>query len=47
MGSVFIDPGYRKHVLYLCAEDGRWYGLDRGESVNLVDQQYVRNLIAS
>lgn len=47
LGSVFIDPGYRKHVLYLRAEDGRWYGLDRDEKATLVDEQFLRNLVAS
>jgi hypothetical protein len=47
LGSVFIDPGYRKHVLYLRAEDSRWYGLDRDENATLVDEQFLRNLVAS
>lgn len=47
LGSVFIDPGYRKHVLYLRAADSKWYGLDRDENATPVDEQFLRDLVAS
>src|SRR5271157_894321 len=36
LGSVFIDGGYRKHVLYLRVDDRKWYGLDQDEEATSV-----------
>ena len=47
LGSVFIDGGYRKHVLYLRVEDRKWYGLDQDEKATLVDEEFLRQVIAS
>jgi len=47
LGSVFIDPGYRKHVLYCRADNRKWYGLDRDEKATLVDEEFLRQVIAS
>jgi transcriptional regulator with XRE-family HTH domain len=47
LGSVFIDGGYRKHVLYLRVEDRRWYGLDQDEKATSVDEEFLRQVIAS
>jgi transcriptional regulator with XRE-family HTH domain len=47
LGSVFIDPGYRKHVLYLRVDDGKWYGLDKDENATAVDEGFLRQVIAS
>jgi len=47
LGSVFIDPGYRKHVLYFCPDDRTWYGLDKDESATKVDEVFLREVIDS
>ena len=47
LGSVFIDGGYRKHVLYLRVEDRKWYGLDQDEKATSVDEEFLRQVIAS
>jgi transcriptional regulator with XRE-family HTH domain len=47
LGSVFIDGGYKKHVLYLRVDDCKWYGLDRDERATPVDEEFLRQVIAS
>ena len=47
LGSVFIDPGYRKHVLYFRLNDQAWYGLDKDEKATKVDDAFLRELIDS
>jgi transcriptional regulator with XRE-family HTH domain len=47
LGSVFIDPGYRKHVLYFRLNDRAWYGLDKDEKATKVDEAFLRELIDS
>jgi transcriptional regulator with XRE-family HTH domain len=46
-GSVFIDPGYRKHVLYLRADDREWYGLDKDSKAAKVDAEFLQQVIES
>lgn len=47
LGSVYIDPGYKRHVLYLRVDDRKWYGLDRDERATEVDEEFLRGVIAS
>ncbi len=47
LGSVFIDPGYREHVLYLRVEDRKWYGLDQHRNATGVDAEFLRKVIES
>jgi transcriptional regulator with XRE-family HTH domain len=47
LGSVFIDPGYRKHVLCFRLNDQAWYGLDKDEKATKVDDAFLRELIDS
>jgi len=47
LGSVFIDPGYRKHVLYFRWNDQAWYGLDKDGKAAKVDDAFLRELIDS
>jgi transcriptional regulator with XRE-family HTH domain len=47
LGSVFIDPGYRKHILYFRPKDRAWYGLDKDERATKVDEVFLRELIDS
>jgi|ERR1700722_9197935 transcriptional regulator with XRE-family HTH domain len=45
LGSVFIDPGYRKHVFYLKAEDGEWYGIGENAKAVRVNEEFLRKMI--
>lgn len=47
LGSVFIDPGYRKHVLCFRLNDQAWYGLDKEGKATKVDNAFFQELLDS